>query len=227
MAALDARGMRLALHFAGMTTHGITQGGMMQVRKLLLISALSLVLLPASAQAQSGWFFSPFIGGNFGGNADFGDFPDDDDAVERRMDFGATLGWNPSVVGFEVDLGYSPNFFQDTAGDANFDFGDNNVGNVLLSAPSGTGIRPYASGGLGLIRASVQSATGLFNDLSTNDLGVNIGGGLNANFNDNVGIRGDLRYFRSLQDNESDNDLDLSLGSFDFWRGSVGLTFRW
>ena len=203
----------------------------MQVRKLLMISALSLVLLPASAQAQSGWFFSPFIGGNFGGNADFGDFPDDDDAVERRMDFGATLGWNPSVVGFEFDLGYSPNFFENTAGDANFEFGDNNVttlmGNVLLSAPPGSGIRPYGSAGLGLIRASVQSATGLFNDLSTNDLGMNIGGGINAQFNDSIGLRGDLRYFRALQDNEPDNDLDLSLGSFDFWRGSVGLTFRW
>ena len=32
-------------------------------------------------------------------------------------------------------------------------------------------------------------------------------------------MRGDLRYFRSLQDNEADNDFDLSLGSFDFWRG--------
>lgn len=203
----------------------------MQVRKLLMISALSLVLLPASAHAQSGWFFSPFIGGNFGGNADFGDFPENDDAVERRMDFGATLGWNPSVVGFEIDLGYSPNFFENTAGDRNFEFGDNNVttlmGNVLLSAKPGSGLRPYASAGLGLIRASVSSGTGLFNDLSTNDLGVNFGGGLNANLNDSVGIRGDLRYFRSLQDNQPDNDLDLSLGSFDFWRGSVGLTFRW
>ena len=202
----------------------------MQVRKLLMISVLSLMLLPASAQAQS-WFFSPFIGGNFGGSADFGDFPDQDDEVERRMDFGATLGWNPSVVGFEIDLGYSPNFFEDTAGDRNFEFGDSNVttlmGNLLLSAPPGSGFRPYASGGLGLIRANVSSGTGLFNDLSTNDLGVNIGGGINAQFNENVGIRGDLRYFRSLQDNEPDNELDLSLGSFDFWRGTVGMTFRW
>ena len=52
-------------------------------------------------------------------------------------------------------------------------------------------------------------------------------GGINGNFNDNFGIRGDIRYFRSLQDNEPDNDLDLNLGSFDFWRGTVGLTFRW
>jgi len=97
----------------------------------------------------------------------------------------------------------------------------------LFSVPPGGGVHPYASAGLGLIRSSVQSATGLFNDLSTNDLGVNIGGGINGYFNDNIGIRGDIRYFRSLQDNQPDNDLDLSLGSFDFWRGSVGLTFRW
>ena len=204
----------------------------MQVRKFLMISALALLLAPASANAQS-WFFSPFIGGNFGGSADFGDFPNSDDEVERRMDFGATLGWNPGVVGFEVDLGWSPNFFQDTAGDANFEFGDSNVttlmANVLFSAKPGSGIRPYASTGLGLMRANISSATNLFDDLSTNDLGVNVGAGLNANFNDNVGIRGDVRYFRSLQDNQPDNDFEdiLSLGSFDFWRGTVGLTFRW
>jgi len=201
----------------------------MQVRKLLLIGALALVL-PVSASAQN-WFVSPFVGANFGGSANFGDFPDSDDEVERRLDFGATVGWNPNVVGFEVDFGWSPNFFEDTAGDRNFEFGDSNVTtfmtNLLISAPPGTGLRPYLSSGLGLIRANISSGNNLFNDLSTNDLGVNIGAGINGQFSDNVGIRGDLRYFRSLQDNEPDNDLDLSLGSFDFWRGTVGLTFRW
>lgn len=200
----------------------------MQVRKLFMIGALALVL-PVSASAQS-WFVSPFVGANFGGSADFGDFPDADDEVERRLDFGATVGWNPNIVGFEVDFGWSPNFFEDTAGDANFEFGDSNVTtfmtNLLISAPPGTGLRPYLSSGLGLIRAQIDT-DGLFNDLSTNDLGVNIGAGINGQFTDNVGIRGDVRYFRSLQDNEPDNDLDLSLGSFDFWRGTVGMTFRW
>jgi opacity protein-like surface antigen len=201
----------------------------MRVRSVLLVFAFALMLSPAPASAQS-WFFSPFIGANFGGSADFGDFPDADDEIERRMDFGATFGWNPSVVGFEVDLGYSPNFFEDTAGDRNFEFGDSNVttlmGNLLLSAKPGSGFRPYLSTGLGLIRSNVSSGTNLFNDLSTNDLGFNIGGGANVLFNENIGIRGDIRYFRSLQDNEPDNDLDLSLSSFDFWRGSVGVTFR-
>jgi opacity protein-like surface antigen len=202
---------------------------MMQVRKLFMIAALALAL-PVSASAQN-WFFSPFVGANFGGSADFGDFPDADDEVERRLDLGATVGWNPNVVGFEIDFGWSPNFFEDTAGDRNFEFGDSNVTtlmtNLLISAPPGTGLRPYLSSGLGLIRANISSGTNLFNDLATNDLGVNIGAGINGQFTDNAGIRGDLRYFRSLQDAEADNDLDLSLGSFDFWRGTVGLTFRW
>ena len=202
----------------------------MEFRKLFIISALSLMLIPASASAQS-WFFSPYIGANFGGQATFGDVGDFEDEFEKRMDFGATLGWNPSVVGFEIDLGYSPNFFENTSGDANFEFGDSNVttlmGNLLLSAKPGAGIRPYASAGLGVIRASVSSAGNLFNDLSTNDFGVNIGGGINGQFNDNVGLRGDIRYFRSLQDNEPDGEFDIGLSNFDFWRGTVGVTFRW
>ena len=154
----------------------------MQFRKLMMISALSLALLPATASAQN-WFFTPFVGANFAGNATFGDFANVDDELERRVDFGATIGWNPSVVGFEIDFGYSPNFFEDTAGDRNFDFGDSNVttlmANVHLTTPNrGAGVRPYGSGGLGLIRSRVSSAGNLFDDVSTNDFGINVGGGI-------------------------------------------------
>jgi opacity protein-like surface antigen len=202
----------------------------MQLRKFLIISALALALVPATANAQ-GWFFTPFVGANFGGNASFndaaGDFEDD---VEKRVDFGATIGWNPSVVGFEFDFGWSPNFFENTIGPANFEFGDSNVttfmGNLLISAPPGRGVRPYGSAGIGLIRSSVSGVGDFFDDVTRNDLGMNIGGGVNGQFTDNVGIRGDLRYFRSFE-NESDNALDIGLSDFDFWRGSVGVTFRW
>jgi opacity protein-like surface antigen len=203
----------------------------MRFPKLLLIGAFMLTLAPVSASAQ-GWFFTPFVGANFGGDADFGDFDDFDDEAERRIDFGGTLGWlGDGGVGFEIDFGYSPNFFQNTLGDANFEFGDSNVttlmANILVGAPGGEGIRPYGSGGLGLIRSHVDAGTTLFNDLSANDLGVNVGGGIQGYFSDNVGIRGDIRYFRSLQDNEPDDEFDLALSSFDFWRGTVGVTFRW
>jgi opacity protein-like surface antigen len=202
----------------------------MQLRKMFFIGLLALGLVPTTASAE-GWFFTPFFGTNFGGNASFGNIPDLDDELERRMDFGATVGWNPGVVGFEIDFGYSPNFFEDTTGDSNFEFGDNNVttlmANVLVGGSGGHGVRPYASGGLGLIRSRVSDATGFFNDVATNDFGVNFGGGVQGNFSDNIGLRGDIRYFRSLQDNEPDTAFDIGLSDFDFWRGTVGVTFRW
>jgi len=43
---------------------------------------------------------------------------------------------------------------------------------------------------------------------------------------DNFGLRGDVRYFRSLQDDNGGDDIDLGFGSFDFWRATVGATFR-
>jgi opacity protein-like surface antigen len=205
----------------------------MRVRKLLIASALALAMVPAPASAD--WLFTPFIGANFGGNANFGDFDDFEDEFERRVDFGASLGWmGAGIVGFEVDFGYSPNFFENTAGDANFEFGDSNVttlmGNVLVGIPiggqTGLGFRPYASGGVGLIRSHISGTT-FFNDLDTNDFGMNVGGGVQAFFSDNIGIRGDIRYFRSLTDNEPDDEFDLGLSDFDFWRVTAGVTFRW
>ena len=79
--------------------------------------------------------------------------------------------------------------------------------------------------GVGLIRSRVDGGA-LFNDLSTNDFGLNVGAGVNGFFNNNIGIRGDIRYFRSLTDNEPDDEFDLALSNFDFWRATVGLTFR-
>lgn len=205
----------------------------MRFPRLFMIGALTIALLPTSASAD--WLFTPFLGANFGGNASFGDFDDFDDEFEQRVDFGASLGWmGAGIVGVEVDFGVSPNFFEDTRGTGNFDFGDSNVttlmGNVIVGAPiggqSGPGFRPYGTAGVGLIRSHI-SATTLFDELSTNDFGVNIGGGVHGFFNDTIGLRGDLRYFRSLQDNEPDNELDLGLSNFDFWRGTVGVTFRW
>ena len=42
-----------------------------------------------------------------------------------------------------------------------------------------------------------------------------------------VGFRGDLRYFRDLEDTEQTGGFTLAAGKFDFWRGTAGLTFRW
>ena len=153
---------------------------------------------------------------------------------EKRVTFGATAAWmGAGIFGFEADFGSTPNFFETTTGDANFDFGDSNVttlmGNLVISgAPvggsTGIGFRPYGSAGLGLLRTNI-SASGLLDDLSENELGFNIGGGAHVFFSDNFGLRGDVRYFRGLQSDDDDGP-DLDLEDFSFWRGTFGVTFR-
>ena len=65
------------------------------------------------------------------------------------------------AVGFEVDFGYSPNFFEtSTPPSGFFKFTpDSNVttltGNLVIGAHGGR-IRPYVVGGVGLIRTKVQ-----------------------------------------------------------------------
>ena len=208
----------------------------MALRKIAITSVLALMLFVAApAKASADWLFTPFFGVNWGGTTEFTDFGGDfEDEFEQKMNFGASLSWmGAGAFGFEVDFGYSPNFFQNTTGDDNFEFGDSNVttlmANLKVGVPfggqTGGGIRPYASGGLGLIKSRIDDPDDLF-ELNSTDWGFNVGGGVTGFFNDNFGLQGDVRYFRSLQDNEPDDEFDLALGSFNFWRGTVGLVFR-
>lgn len=208
----------------------------MSVRKIFTVASLVIMVsLAAPARASADWLFTPFIGMNWGSAVTFNDaFGDTDDEFEKRVNFGASLAWmGAGIAGFELDFGYTPNFFESTEGDADFEFGDSNLttvmANIVLGAPiggqSGMGIRPYASGGVGIIRSQIGDAEDLF-DIDSNDWGFNVGAGVAGFFADNVGIRGDVRYFRSLQDNEPDDELDVALGDLRFWRGSVGVTFR-
>jgi len=82
------------------------------------------------------------------------------------------------------------------------------------------------------MRAAVTSPGNLFDNVARNDFALNVGGGIQANFNDHLGLRGDIRYFRSLQGEPgADGGIiidprDFDLGDFDFWRATVGLSLR-
>lgn len=209
----------------------------MSLRKLFISSCVAMIVTVAAPKAASAdWLFTPWVGINWGTTIDFNEsFGDFEDELEKRGTFGASLAYmGAGAVGFEIDFGWSPNFFESTEGDANFDYGDNNLttlmANLIVGAPiggqSGMGIRPYAAGGLGIISPRLDDPDDLFEDVG-NNWGFNVGGGIAGFFTDNVGLRGDVRYFRTLQnDDDDEDDIDIDLGSFSFWRGSVGVTFR-
>jgi opacity protein-like surface antigen len=183
------------------------------------LTALAVTLMLASAApARADVLLTPFLGVTFGG-----------DTPNEQVNFGASLAFlGAGIFGVEVDAALTPNFFE--SDDDSVPLEDSNVStfmaNLMLAAPSeGAGIRPYGSGGIGIIRTKATSVGNVF-DLDDNSFGVNVGGGIIGQFNERVGLRGDVRYFRSIQDSEEGDDIDLDLGGFNFWRASLGVTFR-
>jgi len=71
----------------------------------------------------------------------------------------------------------------------------------------------------------VQDAAGLFDVTTKNDFGFDVGAGLMGFFSQNVGLRGDVRYFRGFR-GTSDNATGLGLSNFNFWRASLGVSFK-
>lgn len=184
--------------------------------KIVTALAVSL-LLATAAPARADVLLTPFLGVTFGG-----------DTRNEQVNFGASLAFlGAGIFGLELDAAITPNFF-DAGDDSALE--DSNVStfmaNLMVAAPARTpGIRPYASGGFGLMRARATSVGNLF-DFNENSFGVNAGGGIIGQLSDRVGVRGDVRYFRNLQDSDDGDDIDVVLGGFNFWRGSLGVSFR-
>jgi hypothetical protein len=181
----------------------------------------ALLVLPASASADV--LLTPYLGWNWGGSS--GTEADDlKIEYDTRTTYGISVMWlGTSTLGFEADFATIPDFFEPKELD-DFDvFGDNGVttfmGNLVLGSGGG-GFKPYLAGGAGLIRQRVASVDEFF-DVTENSFGVNVGGGLRVGGR-RVSVRGDVRYFRSLQEPEGIFNLDLA--DFSFWRGTVGVS---
>ncbi len=187
------------------------------MRSLYQVAAAIALVMLAAAPVRAESFISPFIGFNFGG--DSANCASLRECEEKRANFGVSVGTRRGIFGFEQDIGYARDFFGKTPG------ADNAVltvmSNLMVVIPAGP-IHPYGIVGIGLIRPHVQL------DLASlasnqNALGYDIGGGLNIFLLHSVGIRGDVRRLKTV------NDITLPLFSnekLEFWRGSVGVTLR-
>ena len=192
------------------------------VKKCAIVVALLAMLVPATASAD--WLFTPNVGQGFGGSA----------SGREHLTYGAAIGWmGAGIFGWEADFAYSPEFFE--SDDDSFDAIDSSnvtsfMANVIAGIPvggqTGGGVRPYFAGGIGILQQAVQDADALF-EVDNSEFGINLGGGVMGFATDHVGFRGDLRYFRALGDPEEDNEFDIDLADFNFWRATAGITFRW
>lgn len=205
---------------------------MPQVR-LVVASVVTFVLTALPARADA--LLTPFVGRNLGGSASspLSDFVGD----QSKTSFGVSLAlMSAGIFGVEGDLGYTPKFFGTDLQVAGVpvNLASNNVltamGNLTIGVPleshGGPGVRPYAVAGIGLIRQRLSLVGGLAS-YTASDLGYDLGGGVFVFVSRNIGIRGDLRYFRTLGGNTLSDLIDLQPGAFNFTRASVGVTFRY
>jgi hypothetical protein len=209
-----------------------------RVQAVLRIAAfvLSIVCLPTYGAAE--WQFAPFLGYTFGGATTIVDL--EDAAGDRRWHIGGAarvVGEGP--LGVEGLFVYTPGFFQRreavpieearVTGSRTYAL----MGNAVLTTPHrGTqyGLRPYVSGGVGLLHASAYDLLDVVL-FDLNLVGMNAGGGAVGFISDRVGLRFDLRYFRKIH-GPDEEELEFPVTFFEpirlrYWTGSVGIVFRY
>ena len=186
----------------------------MKLRTVFSLSA-ALIALAAAPAVHADTMISAHAGKVFGGDLD-----------ESRTTYGGALTFmGDGAFGFEVEGAVTPDFF----GDEDDFLGENNVttlmGNILLGTRFGDSGRVYASVGGGLLKFRVEDVDQFF-EVDSTDWGATAGAGAMGFFTENLGVRGDVRYFRSLGDPEPDNEFDIDFGDFSYWRGTAGIVLK-
>jgi hypothetical protein len=211
---------------------GLTSGLSRLASCLLLLGSFAR---PASAE----WYLTPLVGFTFKGDTTLFNEPTQDDdlnvvtAVSKiHWNFGgATTLIGAGPIGVEAFFLYTPGFLQQDLGVLQKSKTLALMGNVVLAMPRGWneyGLRPFVSGGLGLLRVTAEDLPPVnFYEDPINLFGYNVGGGAVGFITERTGLRFDLRYFSHVRPKE-----DLSGTSFGpielrYWNASVGVIFRY
>lgn len=192
-----------------------------------------LVILPAPAAAE--WHFTPMVGWTFKGATDIID--SEQNAVGRtHKHLGGTISLlGGGIVGAEAVFIWTPSLFQGDVGLETVDQ-DNSMslmGNVIVTTPrrwTEYFLRPYFSGGIGLMHASVtqiRQPTGpVFDPVNLDALGYNLGGGAIGFFTERTGVRLDFRYHSTFRGAEDDISTDPDTSYLRYMTFSVGVVIR-
>lgn len=200
----------------------------MPLRPFVRVALLMVAFAPSPAAAE--WIFTPQFGTTFGA----------DTHGHRHAAMGGSLAlFDDTAFGWEADVSFTPNFFKGRFGTVDFTGSRSNVltlmGNAVMSVPVAgqyrDRIRPYGTFGFGVMQMHVESPVERsFFKSTVWEPGWNAGAGALAFVTSRIGIRGDVRYFRSFQNRRGSwtqgIDFDVAPGNFDYFRGSVGVTLR-
>jgi hypothetical protein len=192
--------------------------------------ALALWLL-APAPAAAEWQVRPFIGFTFGGATTFVD-PEVAIGTQNAV-VGISGGWLGEVFGIEADFGRAPGFFQ--ADDAPLDVRlvssavTTLTGNVVIALPkrlAGYGLRPYFSGGAGLMHIDTVGQLQIL-ELHRTLPTLSLGGGVTGFLTDRVGLNWDVRRLSTLRGEGETTGNSLGREQLSFWRATMAVALRY
>lgn len=193
------------------------------VRRTFLRAALCLAVLVRPAPAAADVLLTPFAGVSFL------------DEGAEKLTYGAALSFG-GLLGVEGELARTGLGELEVGGtfvdlEANLTTA---MVNLVARLPAGP-VQPYLTAGVGVIRISGDVTVpflGTLLSLSGQDFGANAGGGVYVFPSQNLGIRADVRYFRTVGSLSLDEltDIrgldDLPVPDLDFWRATAGVTLR-
>jgi hypothetical protein len=202
-----------------------------------ILILVGILLAGAPALADADWLLAPFLGLTFQGETTL---LDNESAVgNAHWSFGGAVSLVGSgPIGAEGLILYTPGFFQQEnppliGGVPPPDVIESRalaiMGNVVLTTPhkwNEYGLRPFMSGGIGLLRASAKDSFDLL-PVNANLLGYNIGGGAIGFLNEKAGVRFELRYFSNLKPSDSPEAIAIGRVQLSYWNANVGVVFRY
>ena len=191
--------------------------GVTSIRRLRRLALTTLWLLSVARVASAQAYISPFFGYNVGGDAAC---PAATSCPEKSVNLGVAFGNLNAIFGFEEEIGYSKNLFKRGAA------GDSTVTTLMSNVMAGRRlgfVRPYGVGGVGLMKIKAALAPSVATTVASNDLAWNVGGGLMVSY-EHIGVRADVRMYRSL--NELEGGLAGRNGRVNFARAAIGLVLQ-
>lgn len=162
-------------------------------RHFFAVPFLAFALLAVSTPARAQGFISPLIGYDFGGDSGC---PELRNCKDKHLNIGVALGVLGPILGFEAEVADARNFFGEVPGQSSSVV--TVMGNLMIVPRLGP-IHPYVVGGLGLMKTHVGFNTATLLETKDNSLAWDLGGGAFVLFSQHVGVRGDIRHFRSMQ----------------------------
>jgi hypothetical protein len=211
------------------------------VRAILkVLAAWCLCVLAAPSAAHAEWHFTPTIGVTFGGNTTLVD--NEQGTSQKHVTFGGSVSrLGSGIIGAEGIFVLVPGFFQNSGGltdSAGTPIPSDLVqssrvtalmGNVVVTTPRRLTeyfLRPFVSGGFGLLRVSKTDIIEQGLPFTANFAAFNIGGGAVGFFSQRTGIRFDFRYYSTLHDTDHGTGVSFGDVHLRYLTASVGVVLR-